>query len=319
MSLADFLFQGTAPSQSDVKATQTPLWLSEAIFNTVGAAGNLAQQPYQPYGGPRVATPSADTLGAEQMARSEMGSYQPYLDQAQGYTNQAGAPIDAASIQDFLNPYQKYITQGINQNLQENILPGIQDKFVSAGQTRSPQEAELTGRAVRDTQQEVGSSMAGAYQNAVNSLLQQRGQLGQLGSEMGQLGALRSQLGAGNVALLGSSGATQDALSQRNLDTAYQEYQNQQQWPYQQLGFLSNIIHGIPSGAVGSMQSGTTTGTYGSPSGVGSLLGTAAQLGALGGGSGGNGYYAHGGKVMPRRRGALSVPAANDAMYDQAA
>ena len=305
-SLSSFLFQGSPPSSTSTTATQGPLWLSQALMGAVNAATQLAGQPYQQYPGQQVATPSSQTQQAWNLAGSNVGNYQPYLQQAGALTGQAAAPISASDIQNFLNPEQSYLTGALNRNLQQNVLPSIQDKFVSAGQSRSPQEAELTGRAFQDTQNAVGQSLAGGYQGALSSLLQQRGQMGTLGAQYGQLGALSQQLGSGDVSQLASAGQAQDTLSQANINAGMQNFQNQQQWPYQQLGFLSNTIRGLPLSSAGTQTQ--TSGTYypQQNSGLSTAYGLQNTLGGMG--------YRRGGRVgalgrRPTRqfRGALAA------------
>lgn len=279
--LSGFLWNGAPQTQFQGSASFGPAWLQSAIYSTLGAAGNLAQQPYQPFPGPQIADPSAQTKQAWQMAGSNVGNYQPFLDQAQSLTQRAAAPITGQDIQGFLNPYQSYITKQMDQNLNQNVLPGISDRFVRSGQSRSPQEALLTGYAVNQNQQDIGQSLAGAYQGAVNSLLQERGQLGSLGAQSGQLGALTQQLGAGDISQVAGAGQAQDSLSQANINAAMQNFQNQQQWPYQQLGFLSNIEHGIPLGAVGSFSNSSGQYYPQTTSGFGALGSAASQLASL--------------------------------------
>ncbi len=295
--LSNFLFQGAAPSTSAVTKSGSPQWLQQGLFSVANAAGNLAQQPYQPWQGPYVATPSAQTQQAWQLAGRNVGSYSPYLQQAGALTGQAATPLNASSIQQFVNPYQNYITGALNQNLQQNILPQLSSEFVSAGQSRSPQEAQAAGLAVGQTQNAIGQSLVNVYQNALNNALQQKQQTGALGAQYGQLGALTSQLGANDVAQLAAAGQGQDVLSQANIYAGINAFNQQQQWPYQQLGFLSNMLYGLPLQAVG-----TTTaqqGTYypQTMAGFGSLLGGAQTATGYG--------YRRGGRVRqaPRRGG----------------
>ena len=260
-SLASFLFNGQPPTNTGASASAGPVWLQQALNGVVNAGTQLAGQPYQNFPGQTVATPSANTTAAWNLAASNQGNYQPFLNQAGAFTQQAAAPITQGAISQFMNPYQSAITQGIDTNLQQNILPGIQDKFTSAGQSRSPQEAQVTGQAIYGANQAVGQSLAGAEQGAVSSLLQKQGQLGSLGAQSGQLGALTQQLGAGDVSQLATAGAGQDAVAQANINSAMNQFQNQQQWPYQNLGFLSNIIHGLPVESAGTQTSGLQTVT----------------------------------------------------------
>jgi hypothetical protein len=69
--------------------------------------------------------------------------------------------------------------------------------------------------------------------------LQAAGQLGQLGqTQFGQQkDILQGQL---------SAGEQQRGLEQQRLAQAYQDFQNQRQYPYQQLAFMSDMLRGLP-------------------------------------------------------------------------
>lgn len=294
--IAGFL-NGIAAPVTTSTSTQYPQWLQTALMNTVQAAGNLAQQPYPQYQGPTVAAPSAQTQQAEQLAGQNVGAWQPAVSQAQSTVANAAQPITPGAISQYLNPEQSYITGALNTNLQQNILPGIQDKFVSAGQSRSPQEAQVTGQAVYGTQQAAGQALAGSYNNAVNAALQEQGQQTTAGNTLGQLGALQSNLGATDVGQLAASGSTQDQLAQTNVNSALNQFYNQQQYPYQQLGFLSNIINQVPIQATSPTSTSVQSGNVYAPSPLATFAGTLGGSNSLG--------LAKGGRV-PVRRGALS-------------
>ena len=122
------------------------------------------------------------------------------------------------------------------------------------------------------------------------------GSLGQLqgttGQAYGTLGGLYGNIGtqaqaaATSGASAGLQGATLEQQTQQAQDTAaYQQFQNQIQYPFNTTGFLSNIVQGI-----GSASGGTQT-TQGS--GLSQIAGAATSgLGILGatGAFGANGY-----------------------------
>jgi len=183
----------------------------------------------------------------------------------------------------------------------------VQDKFVSAGQSRSPQEANLTRNAVYDTQQAVGQSMANNYQGALGALMQQRGQQIQGGQTMGQMGALGQEMGARDVGQLAAAGQSQDTQNQANINAGMTQFQQQQQWPYQNLSWLSNIINGLPTSQAGSTSQQVNGGYL-----PGAAYGASPFnqfLGALGKYNAGGGGFRHGGAVVVpfrSRGGALS-------------
>lgn len=317
--LSDFLFQGTAPSAvptSSSSSTQFPLWMQQESFGLNNAATQLAQQPYQQFPGQQIAAPSAQTQQAWNLAGSNVGAWNPYFQQAANLTGQASAPITSSDISQFLNPYENYVTGALNTNLMQNILPQVQSQFVSAGQAASPQQAQVAGQAIYGTQQAAGQALAQNYQGALAALQQQRAQQMAAGAQYGQIGQGVSQLGASDVAQLAAAGQGQDTLSQANLNTAMNNWQQQQQWPYQQLGFESDIMRGTPIQSTTQTMGQAYTPNYASP--------FAAAIGGAGQAAAGFGYR-RGGPVgalsrakpkkkvsheTPRRRGALSRAAA---------
>lgn len=119
----------------------------------------------------------------------------------------------------------------------------------------------------------------------------------QAGSQMGSLSNLQNNFVLQNAGALGASGDQQQAQNQANLNVAYGDFQNQQQYPWQQLGNLSSIVHGLP---MSTTQTGQTTQTSPSPS-VASQVGGIA-LGGLGLANSGI-FRAKGGAVRKYARG----------------
>ncbi len=306
-SLTDFLFQGNPtppqPTGSDA-STSYPLWLQQLTANIGNAATGLAGTPYTPFPGQQVATPSAPTQNAWQMAQNNVGSYAPDLTQAETLTGQAGTPITADQISGYMNPYMDKVIGGLtdasNRNLFDNVLPGIQDRFVSAGQSRSPQEAELTARTVGESNRSLDEAISGAlgtgYQGALNTAISQQGAKQAAGAQYGALGAAREQLGAGDVGQVAAAGQGQDINNQANINAAMNNFFAQQQWPYQNLGFASNIVRGLPVNTnTQTVGLGYAPGTGGyTPSPLASFVGATSGSKALG--------FARGGKTKTRRR-----------------
>lgn len=312
-SLTSFLFQGApqAPSTTSGSTTsQYPQWMQDMVYSLGNAASNLAGTPYTPYPGQQVAQPGAATQRAWDMAAGGVGSYQPNLTSAESMTRAAGTPLTGADISRYMSPYMDQVIGGLtsasNRNLFDTVLPGIQDRFVSAGQSRSPQEAELTARTVGQSQKALNESIAGAlgsgYQGALNTAIAQQGAQLAGGAQFGQLGALNQQLRGGDIGALAAAGQAQDANAQQNINASMSNFYAQQQWPYQNLGFASNIIRGLPvntnTQTVGSSWSPTANGYSASP--LSTFLGATLGSRSLG--------FAKGGRVRRAApRGALSI------------
>ena len=72
------------------------------------------------------------------------------------------------------------------------------------------------------------------------------GQAGASASTLGQLGQTQfGQEQAANQAML-AAGTQQQQLQQKALDVDYQKYQSQLNYPYQQIGFMSDLLRGLP-------------------------------------------------------------------------
>jgi len=89
------------------------------------------------------------------------------------------------------------------------------------------------------------------------------------------LGGRQQELDLQRLGALGAVGATRRDLMQQGLDIGYEDFLRQQAYGREQLGYLSNLLQGVP------IQPGTTVSTFGRvPSSGQQALG--AGLGALG-------------------------------------
>lgn len=254
------------------------------------------------------------------MAQNNVGNYQGALNQATSLTGQAAQPIGPQQINQYLSPYTQDVVgalqQASNTNFTQNQLPAIQSQFVGAGQAASPQQMQADNNALYQTNQALDQSTAQAlqsgYQGALSTALQEQQQQQTAGAQYGQLGALTQELGAGDVAQVAGAGQAQDTTNQANINASMNNFYAQQQWPYQNLTYASNIIRGqaVPSN---QMQVGLTSPSQSaytaSPlaSGLGVTLGASAIGNGLNLGSSGSALgLRRGGAVRRRRQGALS-------------
>lgn len=333
--------------QQDIMGAAQPYLSQAGALSSIGAA--------QPYLGQ-----SAQTT-AEALSDRALSAANPYL--------QAASQSSAQGINQYMSPYQQNVMdvmakQGA-RNLTENLLPGVSDAFIKAGQFGSSRMGEFGSRALRDTQESIlnqqaqlanqgygqalGASQAdlarqaqlagtvgsisgadlsrvlqgaGQYQNlaqtagsltgqqmsALTNLGQTSGQLtGQQMQNLASLGQMQTGAGqaqqqfglsaaqaaqqaqaqdyarqmsaltnvanmaqqqqgmqAADVASLEGAGAAQQTQMQRQLTAAEQQYMNQQNYPKQQLDWLSTQVRGMaPITPQSTSTSGSTTGaTY---------------------------------------------------------
>ena len=185
---------------------------------------------------------SNQQIAAQNLVTKGIGGYQQYLDRANVL---AGKATDPTAYQDFLNPYQDYVTQG------------IEDQFAQAKNQAAAQavqtgafgtEREGVQRAELDAAQAetVGQSLAQAYGQAQGMAQQAYGTGAQQQMAMGQ-GA--QQMAMGDISNLMQSGAQQQQLLQTAYDADYRQKLQQMYEPYQRLGFVSDIFQGAPTSA----------------------------------------------------------------------
>ena len=323
-SFLNFLTQGNPlpSSTSTLTTSQVPQYLSDYLYNLMSGAYSAAQQPYQAYGGPRIAGFTDPQTQAFAQTAEAANAYQPQmaaatqtaaqgaglstLGAAQPYFNTASQTTPGV-ISDYMNPYQQNVIETMGteaqRQLQEKILPAIGDQFTRAGQFGSSRQQEIAQRGVRDVasdlESNIGKQLAAGYTTAgqqAQTDLARQASIGQaagaltgtqetaaanLANVQANLGQKQQALGLTGAAALETTGAQQQAMNQKNLDLAYQDFQQQTAYPEQQLGFLSNIVRGLPSGGSTGSQTSTSLGSTYSASPLASLASAGLSAAAL--------------------------------------
>jgi hypothetical protein len=138
--------------------------------------------------------------------------------------------------------------QGMGFNVgQQNLQAQLGTQQLGAGQNL---QAQLANQGAFQQAQQLGEQSrqygAGYGMQGLQTGLQAAGQLGQLGGQQFAQGLDINKLQAGY-------GAQQQQLEQQGLSQSYQDFLNQQNYPYKQLGFMSDILRGTPTGSSSSM------------------------------------------------------------------
>ena len=182
--------------------------------------------------------------------------------------NAAAAPVGAQQINQYLNPYQNYVTDEIGRQaqIQSNQIAGnAVNAGAFGGGREGVQQAELQGRAL--------NAMGQAQQQGFNTALgaaQNQQQLGlRAGQQLGQMGMGQQQMAQGDINQLMASGGVQRQLAQQTLDAQRQSTLQQQYEPYQRAEFLSNLYAAGPKSS-----SQVTMGTQPSTSPFAQAVGT---------------------------------------------
>ena len=182
------------------------------------------------------------------------------------------------NAQNFDLTRQKAIGEGYNtafnqaqqaQQFGANLgVQGLQAGMQGAGVGLQGVGTQLAGTAQGMQGAQVGlqgvSGAQAGYQGATNAA-----------SVLGALGQTQYQQQSGINQAMANAGAQQQALQQQGLNANYQDYTSSMNYPYQQLGFMSDMVRGLPL----TQQSSTIYQAQPSPAQMGlGALGTSAAL-----------------------------------------
>lgn len=271
----------------------------DAYSNVINQAQNVASQPLQQYQGQIVAGFSPDQISAMNTVDQSQGIANPYINAAAQSFNNATQPLWASTQQFSPSAVSQYESPYTQQ-----VVKATEAQFNNQNAT---QAAALTGNAVSqgayggDRAAVAQSTLAGQQQLAQAPVIaglenqgysqalqefntQQQAQLGaneanswlnsQAGFGYGQLGSEAQNLTLAGASAQLQSGALQQQLGQEQLNVPYEQFLQQQAYPFQTTGWLGGIAEGLGSAAGGN---GSSVGTS-----TPSALSTATGLGTLG-------------------------------------
>ena len=310
MAVSDFLVNGNVPAGSAVKSTTSetvlPDWYTNAAMQLLSNQNAVMNRPYQPAPMPAVAGFTPTGVAGQDMTKTAATAYQPGLNAATGTVNTAAAApgaltaaqpyfntaaqTSASQVGQYMSPYTNDVVNRIaelgSRNLTENIMPGIEGRYIGAGQlggaTRGGGLSAApsgmltdTARAVRDTNADILGQQATAlnsgYQGALSAAGTDLSRIGNIGANVGN--AANTQLMGGLAAGNAQAGLAQDAQSlgltganavtgvgnaemaknQQNLDAARADFMRQQGYTQDQINNALATFKGVFSGVPTSM------------------------------------------------------------------
>jgi len=288
--------QQQQPTQQQVASTELPEWAkpyAKDILAKGQALTDVNQNPYQQYTQPRIA--GFSPMQQQAMQDAQGMSVAPQIGQASagaagaglggldvanqattgGFQNQVGGYMNpylqmslAPQIAEANRNYDISATQQAGQATQSGAFGGSRDAIMAAENERN-RNMGLQNIIGQGYNQAFGQAQNQYNQNLSNQL-QGYGLTNQAAANLGQLGQNQYGQQMGINQLQAQYGGQQQALEQQGLTNSYQDFLNQQNYPYKQLGFMSDMIRGLPLGQQSTSQ------IYQSP---GSISGQIAGLG----------------------------------------
>ena len=213
---------------------------------------------------------------AASLAASGVGSFQPFINQAQQLTG-AGAGTGAGSVQEFMSPYQ---TQVIDASLAEF------DRNAAANRQRIRDQAVASGafgggrEGVELAEYQTGSDMdramlqANLLQQGFESAAARRQQ--DLANQQG-LAQLLPQLQRADISTLGSVGAVQQAQAQAEADATREAARQATFLPQENLSRYAGQVAGLMGGYPGQ----TTQSFVPNPSPLQTAIGAGSALAGI--------------------------------------
>lgn len=298
-------FYGDAPKMPSQPSTTTqninsiPSQLMPYYKKMLNSAQTLTQDTYKPY-----STDAEDYVAGfsplQQQAQTSAaglqvpGQFEPASQMTgmsglgsmmagQNYQNQA---TDPNSVSAYMSPYmQNVMAQQVGATNRQYDISGAQQQgqATQAGAFGGTREALMASENERNRNTAIGGIYATGLQNAytaananqqfgANLGLQGMGQGIQAAGQLGQLGTQQLAAQTGVMNTQNTIGGQQQAQQQQAINQAILNYQNAQQYPYMQLGFMSDLLHGT--------QTGNTTQTqYQAQPGMASQIGGLAATG----------------------------------------
>jgi hypothetical protein len=261
-----------------------------AQFEAEKAAG------YQPYTGQTTAGLTAQQEAALTGLEGIAGTQQPFLDEAGQIIRQGADQFTGDVAQQYMSPYQQAVTdielREAGRRFEGTTMPKLEAQAVNMGAMSglgSRAGVEMA-EAQRSQNQLLADIQAKGQQKAYESARQeygfQKAREGQMAENVAQLGAREFGAGLGELGALKSAGEERQGLAQSALDEAYLKYQQEQQFPKQNLAEFSQLVYGNPLVNMGTRTDTGTSSPYQQSTGqtlLGMGLGAANIYGMSGG------------------------------------
>lgn len=277
--MADPVVQQISQSQTTIPDYAKPY--VESLLGQASALTDLEYNPYMQYQGDRTAQFSP----LQQMSYENAALMQqaPQLQDATALAGQAGlgalntqytfqpSNFTADTAKSMMSPYMQNVVDVQMQQAKRQADIAAQTQQAQAARSGAfggGRDAIMRSQGNAELQRNLANIQATGLQNAYQQGMQQYNTQNQLNAQQQQYGAglglqgLQTALtGAKGLADIGNTqfqqgtnllniqntlGAQQQQQAQNVLNTQYQDYLNFQNYPYKQLGFMSDLLRGLP-------------------------------------------------------------------------
>lgn len=258
--------------------------------------------------GPASYLASSAGMGSLGLMPAAMGYGQQASMAGQQYANQATNPYAVGA---YMSPYMQNVVDVQSQQAKRQAAIAQQQQQAQAARAGAfgggrdiVQRAQSNAELQRNLQNIQATGSQNAYQQAlqnmqfgsalglqglqaglqgVNAAQQSANAANQAAGTLGTLGGQQQASQAAQIALLNQLGQQQQQQQQNIINQAVQNYQTAQQYPFTQLGFMQNMLGGLP------ISTSSQQIYQAAPSIVPQIAALGLGLGSLMGGTGGQG------------------------------
>ena len=236
-------------------------WVGPYVTNMLGEAEALTKQPYQAFGGPLTAGPSAlqqqAFAGASELAKT---GYTP------GTFTAGTFGLDAAK--QYMNPYlQSVLDPTLAEMRRQSDIARLADasRLTQAGAFGGSRQAIMESEGRRNLlekqRQAIGEGYASAYDKAMAQFNaeQQRGLEAQRAGEQSR--QYSADFGTKSLADLAKLGAEQRDIEQQGLTAERKAFEEERAYPFSMLDYRRKMLEGLPIGASTTTPNTTGLGT----------------------------------------------------------
>ena len=234
---------GSGPSSTSTSTTGLPDWAKGYAQETLAKQNALSDVPYQTYDADRI---QGLTPMQEEARKAAVGM-------------DAGSKGFGTGVKEYMSPYQQNVTDiQKREAARQSGIQGTQQQAQAAGVGAFGGSRDAIMRAERE--RNLGQQMGDIQARGDQANYEQAGKQFREGiTQNMDINRLQS-----------AYGAQQQALGQQGLDQAYQDFQNQRNYPQQQLSNMASMMRGLP---IGSTTNASGTSSQGSPS-FGQMIGS---------------------------------------------
>jgi hypothetical protein len=264
---------GATRSKTSKKKFKEDPFIRDASIDAVGRARGIADRPYTPYTGQRIAGLS----GNEQQASELAGSFS---ERTQPFRDRLSAGFSQGALSQFENPYLDRVLGNQQRVIGEEY--GRQSADLARRQTamdafRSGRSDLARSRLDENRLRALGDAEASGRKSAFDTALDAyfRDQGVNLGALSAVTGSTQAEIGA-----LSQTGLAERGITQAGLDFDYGQFLEGRDWDVNNLGPLLNAIQA----ARGNSQQTSTQPGEDKWSAYGGLLGSLLGGGMFGGG-----------------------------------